>query len=67
MQMVQIYDYACIRVVLRENITNILLDYPKGIHVNDLGKIVNIEPRKLARMMRVLATRGCFVEGASYL
>ncbi|EIW80747.1 S-adenosyl-L-methionine-dependent methyltransferase [Coniophora puteana RWD-64-598 SS2] len=60
--MVQIYDYACIRVVLRENITNILLDYPKGIHVNELGKIINIEPRKLARMMRVLATRGCFVE-----
>lgn len=60
--MVQIYDYACIRVVLRENITNILLDYPKGIHVDELGKIVNIEPRKLARMMRVLATRGCFVE-----
>lgn len=51
------------RVAVRENITNVLLNYPKGIHVNDLSKIINIEPKKLARLMRVLATRGCYNEG----
>lgn len=59
----QVYDYACVRVALRENITNILLDYPKGIHVNELSKIVKIDAKKLARLMRLLATRGCYNEG----
>lgn len=61
----QVYDYACVRVALRENITDILVDYPKGIHVNELSKIVNIDAKKLARLLRVLATRGCYTEGWS--
>ncbi|KAG0699353.1 O-methyltransferase-domain-containing protein [Suillus ampliporus] len=60
--LVQVYDYACVRVAVRENITNVLLNYPKGIHVDELSKIINIESKKLARMMRLLATRGCYNE-----
>ncbi|KAF8551977.1 S-adenosyl-L-methionine-dependent methyltransferase [Imleria badia] len=60
--LVQVYDYACVRVALRENITNVLVDYPKGIHVSELSKIVKIEEKKLARLMRLLATRGCYNE-----
>ncbi|KAG1744599.1 O-methyltransferase-domain-containing protein [Suillus paluster] len=60
--LVQVYDYACVRVAVRENITNVLLNYPEGIHANELSKIINIEPKKLARMMRLLATRGCYNE-----
>ncbi|EGO00912.1 hypothetical protein SERLA73DRAFT_87273 [Serpula lacrymans var. lacrymans S7.3] len=60
--LVQVYDYACIRVVLRENISDILVDYPKGIHVNDLSKIIDVDPLKLSRMLRLLSTRGCFTE-----
>ncbi|KIJ65863.1 hypothetical protein HYDPIDRAFT_87240 [Hydnomerulius pinastri MD-312] len=60
--LVQVYDYACVRVALRENITNILVDYPKGIHVNELSKIIKVDSKKLARMMRLLATRGCYNE-----
>ncbi|KAF9228372.1 S-adenosyl-L-methionine-dependent methyltransferase [Gyrodon lividus] len=60
--LVQIFDYACVRVALRENITNILVDYPKGIHVDELSKIINVDSKKLARMMRLLATRGCYNE-----
>ncbi|KAF9228371.1 S-adenosyl-L-methionine-dependent methyltransferase [Gyrodon lividus] len=60
--LVQVYDYACVRVALRENITNILVDYPKGIHVDELSKIINVDSKKLARMMRLLATRGCYNE-----
>jgi len=57
-----VYDFACIRVALRENITDILVDYPKGIHVNELVKIVDIDAKKLARLLRLLATRGCYNE-----
>jgi len=60
--LVQVYDYACVRVALRENITNVLVDYPKGIHVNELSKIIKIDANKLARLMRLLATRGCYNE-----
>ncbi|KAG2364023.1 O-methyltransferase-domain-containing protein [Suillus spraguei] len=60
--LVQAYDYACMRVVLRENISDILLNYPKGLHINELSKKINIEPKKLSRTMRLLATRGCYNE-----
>ena len=60
------YDYACVRVALRENITDILMNYPNGIHVDELSKVVEIEPKKLARVLRLLATRGCYNEGRSY-
>ncbi|KAF8840153.1 S-adenosyl-L-methionine-dependent methyltransferase, partial [Paxillus ammoniavirescens] len=39
--LMQVYDHACLLVVLRENVTDIL---------------------KLARIMRLLATRGCYSE-----
>ncbi|KAI9574085.1 O-methyltransferase-domain-containing protein [Boletus coccyginus] len=60
--LVKIYDNACLRVAIRENITDILVDYPKGIRVNELSKIVGIDAKKLARLMRLLATRGCYSE-----
>lgn len=60
--LVQVYDYACVRVAARENITDILLSYPKGLHINELSKKINIEPKKLSRIMRLLATRGCYSE-----
>jgi hypothetical protein len=63
---VNVYDFACIRVAIRENITDILMDYPKGTRVNELSKIVNIDGKKLARLLRLLATRGCYNEGWSF-
>ena len=42
------------------------MDYPKGIHVNELSKIVKIDAKKLARLLRLLATRGCYNEGRSF-
>jgi len=50
-------------LAVRENITDVLSNYPKGLHVNELSKIINIEPKKLVRVMRLLATRGCYNEG----
>ncbi|KAG9312055.1 O-methyltransferase-domain-containing protein [Chiua virens] len=60
--LVQVYDYACVRVALEENISDILVNYPKGIHVNELSKIIKIDAKKLARVLRLLATRGCYNE-----
>ncbi|KAF8839427.1 S-adenosyl-L-methionine-dependent methyltransferase [Paxillus ammoniavirescens] len=60
--LVQVYDYACVRVALRENITDILMDYPNGIHVDELSKIIDVDSKKLARIMRLLGTRGCYNE-----
>ncbi|KAG2074801.1 S-adenosyl-L-methionine-dependent methyltransferase [Suillus decipiens] len=60
--LVQQYGHACMRVVLRENVSDILLNYPKGLHINELSKKINIEPKKLSRIMRLLATRGCYNE-----
>ncbi|KAG1828562.1 hypothetical protein EV424DRAFT_1385682 [Suillus variegatus] len=60
--LVQVYDHACVRVVARERVSDILLKYPKGLHVNELAKQINVEPKKLARIMRLLATRGCYNE-----
>jgi hypothetical protein len=51
------------RVVVRENISDILLNYPKGLHISELSKKINIEPKKLSKIMRLLATRGCYSEG----
>jgi hypothetical protein len=50
-------------VVARERVSDILLKYPKGLHVNELAKKISVEPKKLARIMRLLATRGCYNEG----
>ncbi|KAJ7716637.1 O-methyltransferase [Mycena metata] len=36
--------------------------HPAGLHVAELSKVVNIEPKKLARILRVLATKHCFTE-----
>ena len=43
------------------------MDYPKGIHVNELSNIVKIDAKKLARVLRLLATRGCYNEGRAVL
>lgn len=50
-------------VLCEENITDILVNYPKGIHVNELSKILNFDPKKLVRVLRLMATRGCYNEG----
>ncbi|KAF9236989.1 O-methyltransferase-domain-containing protein [Melanogaster broomeanus] len=58
----QSYDWACMGVVLRTGIADTLEKYPKGLHVNELSQIVGLEKGKLARVLRVLASKGCFTE-----
>ncbi|KAF9236987.1 O-methyltransferase-domain-containing protein [Melanogaster broomeanus] len=58
----QSYDWACMGVVLRTGVADALEKYPKGLHVNELSRIVGLEKGKLARVLRVLASKGCFTE-----
>ncbi|KAH7912333.1 O-methyltransferase-domain-containing protein [Hygrophoropsis aurantiaca] len=56
------YDWACVRVAIRADITSILAEHSDGLHVRELAQKVNIDERKLARILRLLATRGCYSE-----
>ncbi|KAI6096925.1 hypothetical protein EDD16DRAFT_1732760 [Pisolithus croceorrhizus] len=58
-----LYDYSCVRLAFWENITNILMDYSKGLHVNEIFKKNRCRLQKLSRIMRPLAARGCYSEG----
>ncbi|KAI9568006.1 O-methyltransferase-domain-containing protein [Boletus coccyginus] len=62
MNLVITHDNACLRVAIRENITDILMGHPGGIHVNEFSKLVKIDAKKLARLLRLLATKGCYSE-----
>ncbi|KAI6160964.1 hypothetical protein EDD17DRAFT_1593615 [Pisolithus thermaeus] len=37
MNLIQVYDYSCVRLAFWENITNILMDYSKGLHLGLQG------------------------------
>ncbi|KAK0437395.1 S-adenosyl-L-methionine-dependent methyltransferase [Armillaria borealis] len=56
------FEPACIRVVVNFNIADYLLDEPEGLHISELSALSGVEPRKLGRIMRLLASRHCFRE-----
>ncbi|KAG9311544.1 S-adenosyl-L-methionine-dependent methyltransferase [Chiua virens] len=56
------FESACVRVVIRAKIADVLQNYPNGLHVDELAKLVNLEKGKLGRLLRLLATKGCFTE-----
>lgn len=61
------YEYSCLRVMTETAIADILLNHPDGLHIDEIAKQVNLESGKLSRIMRLLATRSCFVEGTERL
>ncbi|KAG9311297.1 S-adenosyl-L-methionine-dependent methyltransferase [Chiua virens] len=56
------FEWACVRVVICAKVADMLEKYPDGLHVDDLAKLVNLEKGKLTRVLRLLATKGCFTE-----
>lgn len=56
------YDWACVGVVMRAGVPDLLKKHPKGLHVDEIAKTVNLDPGKLGRLMRTLAGKGCFTE-----
>ncbi|KAE9404120.1 hypothetical protein BT96DRAFT_989613 [Gymnopus androsaceus JB14] len=55
-------ESACLRAVTKAHIADLLLDKPEGLLVSELATRSSIEGAKLARILRLLATRHCFKE-----
>ncbi|KAG7098238.1 hypothetical protein E1B28_000202 [Marasmius oreades] len=53
---------ACIRAVVTLKVPDLLLDEPQGLHVSEIARRANVDQGKLARIMRLLATKHCFRE-----
>lgn len=60
----QFFEPACYNVVVEAKLADLLVNHPNGLHVSELSKKTGIEAGKLARIMRFLATRHVFREGA---
>ncbi|KAG9311288.1 hypothetical protein JVU11DRAFT_8376 [Chiua virens] len=56
------FEFACVRVAIRAKIADALESYPEGLHADELAKLVSLEKGKLARVLRLLASKGCFTE-----
>jgi len=56
------FESTCMGVVVRAQVADALEKYPNGLHVDELAKLVNLEKGKLSRVLRLLATKGCFAE-----
>ncbi|KAJ7170592.1 S-adenosyl-L-methionine-dependent methyltransferase [Mycena crocata] len=53
---------ACMLVATDSKIADHLLNKPEGLHVDVLGRATGIDPGKLGRVLRLLATKHCFTE-----
>ncbi|KAG9313700.1 S-adenosyl-L-methionine-dependent methyltransferase [Chiua virens] len=56
------FEWACVRVAIRAKIADVLARHPSGLHIDELAKLVGLEKGKLARVLRLLAIKGCFTE-----
>ncbi|SJL09154.1 uncharacterized protein ARMOST_12530 [Armillaria ostoyae] len=55
---------SALRVALEANIVEILREHPQGLHVQDIAAQNEMEPVKLGRVLRLLATHHIFNEMA---
>ncbi|KIM56112.1 hypothetical protein SCLCIDRAFT_29899 [Scleroderma citrinum Foug A] len=62
LNLVRRYDWVCVDIAHRKGIADILDKHPEGLHVNELSQMIGIEKTKLARILRLLTTRGLFKE-----
>ncbi|KAF8889036.1 S-adenosyl-L-methionine-dependent methyltransferase [Infundibulicybe gibba] len=61
-RMVMGFEPACLRVVSNAGVADVLSSSPSGVHVGEISKRTGLEESRLARMMRLLASRRCFRE-----
>lgn len=50
-------------IMAEHKVADVLVNHPQGLHVSELAKAVGIESNRLARTLRMLATKHCFIEG----
>jgi 2-polyprenyl-3-methyl-5-hydroxy-6-metoxy-1,4-benzoquinol methylase len=51
-------------IMAEHKVADALVKHPEGLHVSELSKAVGIESNRLARTLRMLATKHCFIEVA---
>ena len=51
------------QVVTTAKIADFLVGQPEGLPVEELAKQSGLDPNKLGRILRMLATKHCFQEG----
>lgn len=51
------------QVAIGAQISDLLLDKPDGLHVEELARLTGINAIKLGQVMRLLATRHIYREG----
>ncbi|KXN84698.1 Sterigmatocystin 8-O-methyltransferase [Leucoagaricus sp. SymC.cos] len=56
------YEPSAIHVICNAKIADLLLDKPDGVHVSILAKESGLDEDKLSRILRMLATKHCFIE-----
>ncbi|KAF8899314.1 S-adenosyl-L-methionine-dependent methyltransferase [Infundibulicybe gibba] len=56
---------ACLLVAVEAKISDRLLNKPEGVHVKQLAQESGLDTDKLARVLRLLATKHCYTEGRS--
>ncbi|KAF8880084.1 S-adenosyl-L-methionine-dependent methyltransferase [Infundibulicybe gibba] len=61
-RMVMGIEPACLRVVSNAGIADILSSSPGGAHVREISEKTGLEESRLARIMRLLASKWCFRE-----
>ncbi|KAF9460451.1 S-adenosyl-L-methionine-dependent methyltransferase [Collybia nuda] len=60
--MLNIFEPACLGVVLRARVADVLLDKPAGVPVAEISKHCGVESRKLSRVLRTLCSNHIFRE-----
>ncbi|EIM86299.1 S-adenosyl-L-methionine-dependent methyltransferase [Stereum hirsutum FP-91666 SS1] len=53
---------VCLQIVTESGVADLLVDLPEGLHIEELAKKSGIEVDKLGRVLRLLATKHCFIE-----
>ncbi|TFL03932.1 S-adenosyl-L-methionine-dependent methyltransferase [Pterulicium gracile] len=56
------HESTALGIVAERGVADALARYPRGLHVSELSSVVGIPPQRLARLLRLLATRHCFIE-----
>ena len=59
----QFEEPMALQVVVNAKVADHLVGKPDGLHIDELGKLTQIDPKKLGRLLRMLATKHCFQEG----
>ena len=58
------FEPTAIRVAVEARIPDLLVDNPQGLPVTEISGKTGIDCRKLRKILRALATKHCFCEGA---